>query len=161
MIEVKIMNWEASMILGTSMSLSEFENLIGCPVSRFAFTVDIPIPRKIVVRGAAKQPVKAIWPNPFLAIEIFATKSPIEFPQEITVKPRIVEGIPEISPNSCSKSIMMFAVTVLPLTVTLSPLEMTLGIPCFPTGPEVEMKPTLCSSIVAEPSRTLIWLAVA
>jgi hypothetical protein len=72
--------------------------------------VDIPNPNALLNKGAAKQPVNAISANPFLAIDVFAMKSPIEFPHARTVRANKFGGSPVSSPNIYSKSIRIWAV---------------------------------------------------
>lgn len=69
----------------------------------------MPRPRRMLKSGDAKQPVRAISTNPFLAIEVFAMKSPIELPQARTVSPRKVVGRPVRSARILSMSMRMFA----------------------------------------------------
>jgi hypothetical protein len=73
------------------------------------FNVEMPKPRSILNKGDEKDPVRAISINPFFAIEVFAIKSPIEFPHANTVRPSKVVGNPVSKPKSLSKSIIKFA----------------------------------------------------
>ena len=54
--------------------------------------VEMPRERSRLKSGAAKQPVIAISEKPFLAIEMFAMKSPMELPHAKTVKASKGEG---------------------------------------------------------------------
>ena len=76
---------------------------------KFSINVLIPNPHNKLKRGAATQPVKAISANPFFAIETFAIRSPIEFPQASTVRPNREAGKPVNIPKSYKRSIRKLA----------------------------------------------------
>lgn len=97
----------------------------------FALKVERPKPNSMLNRGDAKQPVRAISTNPFLAIEVFAMKSPIELPQERTVRPSKVVGRPVSNPRIFRRSIMMLANSQ--IQKTLMPKEIPSSSPS--TGP--------------------------
>ena len=96
-------------INGIVLSLSSILNLISFLLNIFYLKVDIPKATSKLNKGAAQQPVIAISANPFLAIEVLAIKSPMEFPQARTVNASKVEGRPVSNPKIQSKSIKIFA----------------------------------------------------
>jgi len=97
-------------IIGIKAPLSDAEVYIVAFATTLVLNVERPSPKTLLKRGAAKHPVRAISGNPFFAIDVFAMKSPIEFPQANTVRANKVGGTFKISPRILSKSMRIYAV---------------------------------------------------
>lgn len=98
-------------------------SVYSAPVTAFNCVKPPPSPIRILNTGPAKHAVIAILASPFLAIVIFADKSPIELPHAKIVIPIIEPGIRQMTPSKVRSLTSKSAMVSIHVAAMIKPIK--------------------------------------